>query len=66
MNRRFRILETNLESITDTHFECNTVIGKKNNLLNSTFKTVMFDGICVEVRSTEGYIKGELHGIQPE
>lgn len=66
MNRRFKIIETNLENITDSHFECNTVIGKKNNMLNSTFRTVMFDGINVEVRSTEGYIIGEIHGIQPE
>lgn len=66
MNRRFKILETNLESITDTHFECNTVIGRQNNVLNSTFRTVMFDGIKVEIRNTEGFVKGEVHGIQPE
>ena len=66
MNRRFKILETNLANITDSHFECNTVIGKQNNVLNSTFRTVMFDGIYVEIRSIDGYIKGEIHGIQPE
>jgi hypothetical protein len=66
MNRRFKIIETNLENITDSHFECNTVIGKKNNLLNSTLRTVMFDGIYVELRGFKGYIKGEVHGIQPE
>ena len=66
MNRRFKILETNINNITGTHFECNTVIGKHNKILNLTFRTVMFDGINVELRSSDWYLKGELHGIQPE
>lgn len=66
MYRRFKILETNLENITDTHFECNTVVGRENSIKDTSFRTVMFDGINVELRSSKGYLKGEVHGIQPE
>lgn len=64
MTKRFKILDTNLENITDTHFVCDTVVGTKAVILNleEPFKTFMFDGLNVKLVKDDKYIYGEVHG----
>ena len=64
MVRRFKILDTNLENIEETHFICETEIGKDNIILNeeTPFRTFKFDGIWVTLKRGDEFIYGELHG----
>jgi len=64
MTRKFKILDTNLENIEETHFICETEIGTDNVLFNeeTPFRTFKFDGIWVTLHRGDDYIHGELHG----
>jgi hypothetical protein len=64
MVKQFRISETNLEGVADTHFVCETQIGKKSTLFEqeTPFQTFMFDGIKVKLIRGGEYVIGEVHG----
>jgi len=66
MIKRFKIQETNLENLPDTHFTCETQIGGLSTVFEHKFKTIMFDGLFVKVQKDEFYLIGEVHGPQPE
>jgi len=66
MKKSFKILETNLTNITDTHFICDAQVGKHSTVFDSDFRTTMFDGIKIKIINGENYLIGEVHGIQPE
>lgn len=65
MKKRFKILKTNLSSITDSHFVCNAEISTFSTIFGIKFRTTMFDGVYVKVVNGNNYIIGEVHGIQP-
>ena len=64
MTRKFKILDTNLENIEETHFICETEIGTKNVIFNgeNPFTTFMFNGLQVTLHRGDEYIHGEIHG----
>lgn len=64
MVRRFKILDTNLENIEETHFVCETEIGTDNVILNEEepFRTFMFNGLQVTLQQGDKFIHGEIHG----
>ena len=66
MRKRFKIIESNLSNITDSHFVCNAEISTHSTIFDTEFRTTMFDGIYVKVVNDKNYIVGEVHGIQPE
>ena len=64
MTRKFKILDTNLENIEETHFICETSIGTDNIIFENeeSFRTFMFNGLQVTLHRGDDYIHGELHG----
>jgi len=60
--RRFKILDTNVEGIKDTHFLTQTSIGKSNEVFGDIYRCFMFDGLKVKLIKKDKYILGELHG----
>lgn len=65
MTKQFKVIETNLESVPDTHFICETRIGTSTEVFDKVFRTVMFDGIKIRIIKEEKYVVGEVHGLQP-
>lgn len=66
MKKRFKIIETDLDNIEDSHFVCNAEISTHSTIFGSEFRTTMFDGIYVKVINGKNFIIGEVHGIQPD
>lgn len=64
MEKKFKILKTNLEKITDTHFKCKPAPQTNIFLFNQTepFRCVKFDGIWVTLVRGDEYVYGEVHG----
>jgi len=64
MIKKFKILDTNLENIEDTHFICETEIGKDSIILDKEepFRTFMFNGLQVTLKREDKFIHGEVHG----
>jgi len=64
MIKQFKILDTNLEDVEETHFVCETEIGTENVLFSeeTPFRTFMFDGLRVKLVQDEKYVYGEIHG----
>lgn len=60
--KRFKILDTNVEKIKDTHFLSQTNIGVTNEILGGTYRCFMFDGLRIKLIKEDQYILGELHG----
>ena len=64
MTKKFKILDTNLEDVKETHFVCETEIGTETILFGeeTPFRTFMFDGLHVKLVQDKKYVYGEVHG----
>ena len=60
--KRFKVLNTNLNTIDNTHFECTTPIGTYSKVFGENFRCTMFNGIEIKLIKDDKYILGELHG----
>lgn len=64
MIKRFKIIETNVESLNFTHFLCNTKISTHSTIVENDepYRCVMFDGLRVKLVQEDKYIIGLIHG----
>lgn len=60
--KKFKVLNTNLTSFENNHFECTTPVGSHSEIYGESFRCVMFDGLKVKLANGNKYILGEIHG----
>ena len=62
--KRFKIIETNLANLTESHFHSDTPLQTQTFIknLDKPFRCCMFDGIRIKLSQGDNYIIGERHG----
>jgi hypothetical protein len=62
--KKFKIIETNVQNLKETHFQSETPLQTQTFIedLDKPFRCFMFDGIRIKLVQGEDYILGERHG----
>lgn len=62
--KRFKIIETNIPNLKETHFHSETPLRSQTYIedLENPFRCCMFDGIRIKLSQGNNYVLGERHG----